>query len=65
MHRPPTLLGVIVEHVMAVLYGIGANGKTTLIETIRKVFGDYAAPVDSAILLDRWTGARSSVPGQC
>jgi putative DNA primase/helicase len=56
---------VIVEHVMAVLYGIGANGKTTLIETIRKVFGDYAAPVDSAILLDRWTGARSSVPGQC
>jgi putative DNA primase/helicase len=28
------LLGKLVEHVLAILYGIGANGKTTLVEAL-------------------------------
>jgi putative DNA primase/helicase len=47
------LLGKVVEHVLAVLYGSGGNGKTTLVETITKVFGDYARPVDPGLLLAR------------
>jgi putative DNA primase/helicase len=47
------LLGKVVEHVLAVLYGVGANGKTTLVEAVTAVFGDYARPVDPGLLIDR------------
>jgi putative DNA primase/helicase len=51
------LPGVVTEHVLVVLYGIGANGKSTLTETVSKALGDYAAPVDPAILLERFGDA--------
>lgn len=44
-----SLTGVTEEHILPFLYGIGANGKTTLVETILKLLGpDYAmkAPPD-------------------
>jgi putative DNA primase/helicase len=47
------LLGKVVEHILAVLYGVGANGKTTLVEAVTKVFGDYGRPVDPGLLIDR------------
>jgi putative DNA primase/helicase len=47
------LLGKVVEHVLAILYGVGANGKTTLVEAVSRVFGDYARPVDPGLLIDR------------
>jgi putative DNA primase/helicase len=47
------LLGKVVEHILAILYGIGANGKTTLIEVVSRVFGDYARPADPGLLVDR------------
>jgi putative DNA primase/helicase len=47
------LLGKVVEHLLAVLYGVGANGKTTLAEAVGNVFGDYARPVDPGLLIDR------------
>lgn len=42
------LTGDVSEHVMFVLHGSGANGKTTFLETIRAMLGDYAqqAPTD-------------------
>ncbi len=47
------LLGRVVEHVLAILYGVGANGKTTLVEAVSRVFGDYARPIEPGLLIDR------------
>ncbi|HTX94009.1 MAG TPA: phage/plasmid primase, P4 family [Mycobacterium sp.] len=35
-------IGKVIEHLVAVFFGYGRNGKTVLLETARKVFGDYA-----------------------
>lgn len=48
-----TLTGQVLEHLMAILYGTGANGKTTLVEIVRKVLGDYATTTDPGLLIDR------------
>jgi putative DNA primase/helicase len=48
-----TLLGKVVEHVLPILYGVGANGKTTLVEAVTTTFGDYARPADPGLLIDR------------
>lgn len=37
------LSGDITEQAMFILYGTGANGKTTLLETISHILGDYAS----------------------
>lgn len=37
-----SLTGDTSEHAMLILYGTGANGKTTFIETIADIAGDYA-----------------------
>lgn len=63
------LTGKTSEQVLFVLYGRGANGKTTFIETVRKMLGDYArqSAFDSFVVrrnegprndLARLTGAR-------
>ena len=36
-----SMAGLTVEEVLFFLYGTGKNGKTTLVETLCKVFGDY------------------------
>jgi putative DNA primase/helicase len=38
------LTGDTREHVMFVLHGSGRNGKTTYVETMRKIVGDFAKP---------------------
>lgn len=38
-----SLTGDVSEQVMFILYGTGANGKSTFIETIKVLLGDYAA----------------------
>jgi putative DNA primase/helicase len=47
------LLGKVVEHVLAIFYGVGANGKTTLLEAVANALDDYARPVDPGLLIDR------------
>lgn len=47
------LTGVVREDVLHVLYGTGANGKTTLIEAILGLMGDYAMPAAPGLLLAR------------
>lgn len=37
------LTGATSEHVLVFLYGTGANGKSTFLNTLRAVWGDYAA----------------------
>jgi len=47
-----TLTGRVVEHVLAIFCGVGANGKTTLTEAVRATLGDYAAATDPGLLID-------------
>ena len=45
------MTGEIRENVLFILHGDGANGKTTLIETITQILGDYAKPAAPDLLL--------------
>lgn len=54
-----TMLGNPVEHVMFLPYGNGANGKSTIINTIRELLGTYAC-MSSA---DTFLGAAKSSGG--
>jgi len=47
------LTGDVTEHVIAFLLGIGANGKTTFLEALTKVMGDYACQAAPDLLLRR------------
>jgi len=48
-----TLTGSTCEHVLFVLYGTGLNGKTTLLELIRAILGDYVMQADFNTFLER------------
>lgn len=43
------LTGATTEHALAFLYGTGANGKTTFVQTLLGILGDYAitAPIET------------------
>jgi putative DNA primase/helicase len=41
-----TLTGKTDEHALFLLYGTGANGKTTFLEVLRHILGDYAQTAD-------------------
>lgn len=47
------LSGRVREHILPIFHGVGANGKSTLVEVIRRLLGDYAASVDPGLLIDR------------
>lgn len=46
-----SLTGSTDEQIMFVLHGTGANGKSTFINTIMKIFGDYAMQTPTSTLL--------------
>src|SRR5262249_39638365 len=45
------LTGQTTEHVLIVLWGGGSNGKTTLIELLLRMCGDYAAALSPDVIL--------------
>ena len=47
------LTGEIRENVLFIMHGDGANGKTTLVETVMHVLGDYAKSAAPDLLLQR------------
>ena len=51
-----SLTGVTREQVFIVLYGPGGTGKSTLLESIQSILGDYAITVPSDTLLIRKHG---------
>jgi putative DNA primase/helicase len=51
-----SLTGSTVEHVLFLLHGNGANGKSTFIETVRAVLGDYAQNAAPDTFLARRAG---------
>ena len=47
------LEGRVTEHLLAIFYGAGANGKTTYCEAVTWALGDYAGPADPDLLTAR------------
>lgn len=47
-----SLTGITSEHALAFLYGTGANGKTTFIQTISQILGDYALSAGFELLAE-------------
>jgi putative DNA primase/helicase len=45
-----TLIGEQVEHLMAIHYGDGRNGKGTFVRALQYVLGDYATVIDHTLL---------------
>jgi len=57
-----TLTGSAVEQVLFLFWGCGANGKSTLLEILRLVMGDYGRTADAALLMHRnHDGVRNDV----
>lgn len=54
-----SLIGQVVEHVLPIPWGTGANGKSTILEAIRRALGEYAAsaPLDLLMQTRRDGGA--------
>jgi len=48
-----SLTGDIGEQCMFILHGSGANGKSTLVETLRDLLGDYARATEQSTFLSR------------
>jgi putative DNA primase/helicase len=56
------LTGLSILHVFPILYGIGRNGKGTLLETLRYVLGDYAMKTESELLLEQKYSRQAGSP---
>jgi putative DNA primase/helicase len=51
------LTGDVTEKAFFVFHGEGNNGKTTLLETVRRMMGDYAGVMDVDVLMQKSTDA--------
>lgn len=47
------MVGRVIEHLLPIFTGVGSNGKTTLIEAVAAVFGDYAIAAEPDLLVER------------
>jgi putative DNA primase/helicase len=57
-----TLTGITRERMLAILYGFGKNGKTTLVELMHEVLGDYARNTDvETLLIKKYQGVGNDV----
>ena len=57
-----TLTGITRERLLAILYGFGKNGKTTLVELLHEALGDYARNTDvETLLIKKYQGVGNDV----
>ncbi|MEZ4330424.1 MAG: phage/plasmid primase, P4 family [Myxococcota bacterium] len=54
-----SLIGEVLESVLLILFGAGANGKSVFMETVRSALGDYALQTPAETLI---ANRRSSIP---
>jgi putative DNA primase/helicase len=47
------LIGRVVEHVLAILIGVGANGKSTFVKAVCWALGDYASTAEPDLMMQR------------
>lgn len=57
-----TLTGNIDEHSLFFLYGGGVNGKSTFVETIRRLLGEYAQKINVEALMTSWNMGTTASP---
>ena len=57
-----TVTGSVSEEVMFVMYGRGANGKTTFIETITDLLGEYTTACDASLLMRQHAAGGGASP---
>jgi putative DNA primase/helicase len=55
-------IGNAAEHVMFILYGLGANGKSTFTETLKAVLGDYAHRTNTNTLVNNGKVSNGPTP---
>lgn len=56
-----SLTGLTTEQILLILYGAGANGKSTFLETIQNLLGDYGQQAPPETFLDRKEGIPNDV----
>jgi putative DNA primase/helicase len=56
------ITGLNILHVFPILYGMGRNGKGTLLETLRCVLGEYAMKTESELLLEQKYSRQAGAP---
>jgi putative DNA primase/helicase len=56
------LTGLSTEHIMAVLWGVGRNGKDTLLEALSFALGGLARPVGAEVLLSGGRSPHAATP---
>ncbi len=56
------ITGKVSEHKFPILYGIGRNGKSSLLEAIKSVLGPLAGPIEAELLLDQYRARQSGSP---
>lgn len=47
------LLGKVTEHILAIMTGVGCNGKSTLVEEMLAAYGDYGIAADPELLVEQ------------
>lgn len=57
-----SLLGMVEQHIMPVLYGPGGNGKGTFVETLAYALGDYSTIVPAALFMTVKDNAEAASP---
>ncbi len=57
-----SLTGSIDEHCLFFLHGTGQNGKTTFLETVRRLMKDYTQRIDIEALMQNWKLGASANP---
>jgi putative DNA primase/helicase len=57
------LVGRVTEHILPILTGIGANGKTTFCSAFEFALGDYASTVDPDLFMERKSNHPTSEMG--
>jgi putative DNA primase/helicase len=55
-----SLTGCVREHAFLVLYGTGANGKSSLLSTISEILGDYGLSAPPETFVDRQAGSATN-----
>lgn len=56
------ITGLISERILPIFWGTGNNGKSMIVETVKYVLGDMAAPIRAEMLLDQSFMKSSSGP---
>ena len=54
--RRASAIGAVREHILAILYGSGANGKSTLVGALQAALGDYAHAAPVSLLVGEQRG---------